>query len=67
MVKFNKKLFICFLAIFIILSSFFYISKAAPENLKIHFIDVGQADSIFIQLPNNQTMLIDGGNNEDGI
>lgn len=34
--------------------------------LKIHYIDVGQADSIFIELPNSETMLIDGGNNEDG-
>jgi len=35
---------------------------AFTEELKVHFIDVGQADSILIQLPNEQTMLIDGGN-----
>lgn len=35
------------------------------EFLKIYFLDVGQADSTLI-INNNQTMLIDAGNNEDG-
>ena len=35
------------------------------DNLKIYYIDVGQADSILIN-SNNEYMLIDGGNNNDG-
>ncbi|TYO97241.1 ComEC/Rec2 family competence protein [Desulfallas thermosapovorans] len=35
-------------------------------QLKVHFLDVGQADSILVQLPNNQNMLIDAGDNDDG-
>jgi len=31
------------------------------RDLIVHFLDVGQADSIFIQLPNGENMLIDGG------
>jgi len=34
----------------------------APYDLVVHFIDVGQADCIFIELPGSQMMLIDGGN-----
>ena len=30
-------------------------------NLVVHFIDIGQGDSIFVQLPNGETSLIDGG------
>ena len=35
------------------------------NNLKVYYIDVGQADSILI-MNKNETMLIDAGNNEDG-
>lgn len=35
------------------------------ENVKIYFIDVGQADCSLL-VSNNETMLIDAGNNEDG-
>lgn len=36
------------------------------EQVKVHYIDVGQADSIYIQLPNHNDILIDGGNKADG-
>lgn len=44
------------------------ISRAvtASPTLKVHFIDVGQADSIYIQAPDHYDILIDGGNNADG-
>ena len=38
---------------------------ADVDGLKIYFLDVGQADSIFVY-NQNTTMLIDAGNNSDG-
>jgi len=35
-------------------------------ELIIHYLDLGQADSILLELPNNEIMLIDAGNNSDG-
>ena len=40
-------------------------SKINNGNLKIYFLDVGQADSILLR-ENNKNVLIDAGNNEDG-
>lgn len=37
----------------------------SKEELQVYFLDVGQADSILIA-NNNEYMLIDGGNNNDG-
>lgn len=40
-------------------------NNIVTTDLQVHFIDVGQADCTLIT-NNNYTMIIDGGNNEDG-
>lgn len=37
------------------------VETSADGELKVHYIDVGQGDSSFIELPNEETMLIDSG------
>ena len=34
------------------------------DELVVHYLDVGQGDSTFIELPNDEVMLIDAGENE---
>ena len=46
-----------------------YLEPAVPipqgDGLTVHYIDVGQADSILLEC-DGQYLLIDGGNREDG-
>ncbi len=42
-------------------------SLALDSPLCVHYIDAGQGDSIFVKLPNGETLLIDAGDNEAGV
>ena len=69
-----KRLKILFLPLIIIFLTGcnwnFYLDEPLPavtvnNDLKVHYLDVGEADSIFIELPNGETMLIDAGEAQD--
>ncbi len=57
------------LALFLLLLSLILIFtlNTTAQNLKIHFIDVGQGDSILIEEAGGQNILVDGGDRADRI
>jgi len=67
--KLNKILLSALAAILVLLGILFYDDASSVvtddpsqnEILKVHFLDVGQGDAIFIQTPYEQNILIDGG------
>ena len=58
----NKRKYIKSFCIFVSMTVFVIsIIEISQRNLKIHFLDVGQGDCTFIELPNKKNILIDGG------
>ncbi|WP_047981073.1 ComEC/Rec2 family competence protein [Ornithinibacillus contaminans] len=58
-IRYTAGLLVFFLLVSVLDSSPVY-SQPSPK-MEVHFINVGQGDSMFIQTPNNKNILIDGG------
>jgi len=56
------RLFIAVIILFVIAYSALF-ARMETQGLKVWFFDVGQGDAIFIETPNGQQILVDGGPN----
>ncbi|HQD42389.1 MAG TPA: ComEC/Rec2 family competence protein [Bacillota bacterium] len=67
----KSRLFLLFL-LFIVLAGLNLIpdepavAPLAEEEMRVHFLDVGQGDSILVEFPNGESMLVDGGTRRAG-
>ncbi len=61
----TKKKILFFILTAALLIFFSFVTTA--QNLKIHFIDVGQGDSILIEEAGGQNILVDGGDRSDQV
>src|SRR5690625_771847 len=62
----NNSLLILFIILGFMFTPYTYMHADEQPNMKVHFINVGQGDSILIQTSSNNTILIDGGPPEAG-
>lgn len=67
----KSRLFLLFL-LFIVLAGLNLIpdepavAPLAAGEMRVHFLDVGQGDSILVEFPNGESMLVDGGTRRAG-
>ena len=63
--KFKQKFLSSVIALGLVVSNMF-ISNANSQQLEVHHIDVGQGESIYIELPDGSDILIDAGKSNYG-
>ena len=63
--RFKKKFLSSVIALGLVVSNMF-ISNANSQQLEVHHIDVGQGESIYIELPDGSDILIDAGKSNYG-
>lgn|SRR5690625_432686 len=61
-----RKYIFSFIAILLIIFPEFIVNSEEDSLMKVHFIDVGQGDSILVQTPGKKNILIDGGSPKAG-